>query len=108
MVALSIEKIDNLRNRETIESETFTMDFNEIIWIFRKYVLDSINFSQIKSSGFAFQIEMLCYLKKMGFKGIEIPTTFVNREKGRSKMGLTEAIQFLNTCLVLLMKRIRS
>ncbi|TLX81995.1 MAG: polyprenol monophosphomannose synthase [Thaumarchaeota archaeon] len=76
--------------------------------IFRKYVLDSINFPQIKSTGFAFQIEMLCYLKKKGFKGIELPTTFVNRKKGRSKMGLTEAIQFLNTCLILLMKRIRS
>ena len=59
-------------------------------------------------TGFAFQIEMLCYLKKKGFKGIELPTTFVDREKGRSKMGLTEAIQFLNTCLILLMKRIRS
>jgi dolichol-phosphate mannosyltransferase len=74
--------------------------------IFKKQVLESIDFSQIKSSGFAFQIEILCYVNKLGFKGVEIPTRFVNREQGKSKMGVKESILFLKTCLSLLTKRI--
>lgn len=72
--------------------------------IFKKHVLKSIDFSQIKSSGFSFQIELLCYLNAKGFSGIELPTKFVNRKKGKSKMGPIEAIQFVNTCITLLVK----
>jgi dolichol-phosphate mannosyltransferase len=74
--------------------------------IFKRNVLESLDFSQIKSSGFAFQIEILCHIKKLGFKGIEIPTRFVNREQGKSKMGAKESILFLKTCLSLLTKKI--
>ena len=73
--------------------------------IFRKNVLNSIDFTRIKSEGFAFQIEILCLLKRMGFKGIEFPTRFVNRECGKSKMSLNESIQFVKTCFCLLMNR---
>ena len=74
--------------------------------IFRKDVLNSINSAQIKSKGFAFQIEVLCLLKRMGFNGIELPTRFINRKKGKSKMNVTEAIQFVKTCIFLLTRRI--
>ena len=42
----------------------------------------------------------------MGFRGFEIPTTFVNREKGKSKMGINEAIQFTQLCWNLITKKI--
>jgi len=74
--------------------------------VFRKDVLNSINFSQIKSKGFAFQIEILCLLKRMGFNGVELPTRFVNRKEGKSKMDITETIQFIKTCILLLARRI--
>jgi dolichol-phosphate mannosyltransferase len=74
--------------------------------IFKKNVLRSIDFSKIKSDGFAFQIEMLCLLKKMGFRGFEFPTMFINRKKGKSKMGTNEMIQFIKICISLLMKQI--
>lgn len=74
--------------------------------IFKKNVLNSIDFSRIKSNGFAFQIEILCLLKKAGFKGLEFPTRFVNRKEGKSKMGINEAMQFIKTCFCLLTKRI--
>ncbi len=74
--------------------------------IFRKDVLNSINFAQIKSKGFAFQIEVLCLLKRMGFNGIELPTKFVNRKEGESKMDVTETLQFIKTCILLLARRI--
>ncbi len=74
--------------------------------IFEKSVLRSIDFSKIKSDGFAFQIEMLCLLKKMGFRGFEFPTLFINRKEGKSKMGINEMIQFIKICISLLMRKI--
>jgi dolichol-phosphate mannosyltransferase len=75
--------------------------------IFKKNVLKTINFSEIKSEGFAFQVELLCYLRRMGIKGIEIPTRFVNRTRGKSKMGFSESLQFIKMCYRLLLNRIK-
>ena len=74
--------------------------------MFKKSVLNAVNFSEIKSEGFAFQVELLCYLRRKGLHGIEIPTRFVNREIGKSKMGLGETIQFSKMCINLLRNRI--
>jgi dolichol-phosphate mannosyltransferase len=54
---------------------------------FRKEVLASINFNNIKSNGYAFQIEMTFKAWKKGFRIGEIPITFVDRVKGKSKMS---------------------
>jgi len=74
--------------------------------MFKKNVLNAVNFSEIKSEGFAFQVELLCYLRRKGLHGIEIPTRFVNREIGKSKMGFGETIQFTKMCINLLRNRI--
>jgi dolichol-phosphate mannosyltransferase len=74
--------------------------------MFKKSVLDAVNFSEIKSEGFAFQVELLCYLRRKGLHGIEIPTIFVNRKLGKSKMNLGELIQFSKMCVNLLRNRI--
>jgi dolichol-phosphate mannosyltransferase len=74
--------------------------------VFKNHVLKALDFSKIKSDGFAFQIEVLYHLNKLGFKGFESPTRFVNRKEGKSKMGFKETIQFVRACLSLLMKRI--
>ncbi|MFB5630841.1 MAG: polyprenol monophosphomannose synthase [Nitrosopumilaceae archaeon] len=74
--------------------------------MFKKNVLSMVNFSEIKSEGFAFQVELLCYLRRKGLHGIEIPTRFVNREIGKSKMGFGEIIQFSKMCINLLRNRI--
>jgi dolichol-phosphate mannosyltransferase len=74
--------------------------------IFKRDALNSLDFSKIKSDGFAFQIEVLYYLNKLGFKGFESATRFVNRKEGKSKMGFKETIQFVRACIYLLTKRI--
>ena len=74
--------------------------------MFTRNVLKTINFSEIKSEGFAFQVELLCYLRRKGLHGIEIPTRFVNRKLGKSKMGFGETIQFSKMCINLLRNRI--
>jgi len=60
--------------------------------------LEKIEFDKIKSDGFAFQIEVLYQLKQNGLRGLELPTRFVNRTKGQSKMGISEMIQFIKMC----------
>jgi dolichol-phosphate mannosyltransferase len=54
---------------------------------FRRKVLESINLDQVKSNGYAFQIEMNFKAWKKGFKVKEIPIIFVDRMKGQSKMS---------------------
>ena len=66
--------------------------------MFKRETLQSIEFDKIESDAFAFQIEMLYQLKQKGFRGLEMPTIFVNRKSGKSKMGGTEIMQFIKTC----------
>ena len=67
--------------------------------MFKKKTLERIDFKNIRSDGFAFQIEVLYQLKQLGMKGLEVPTVFVNRTEGSSKMGSSEMIQFITMCI---------
>ena len=67
--------------------------------MFKKKTLEKINFNKIRSDGFAFQIEVLYQLKQLGMKGLEVPTIFVNRTEGSSKMGSAEMMQFITMCI---------
>jgi dolichol-phosphate mannosyltransferase len=50
-------------------------------------VLRAMDFSKIRFSGYAFQIEMKYYAHLLGFKIKEVPITFTDRIKGQSKMN---------------------
>ena len=67
--------------------------------MFKKKTLEKVNFNKIRSDGFAFQIEVLHQLKQLGMKGLEVPTVFVNRTEGSSKMGSKEMMKFLTMCI---------
>ncbi len=54
---------------------------------FRRRVLESIDLDDIKSNGYAFQIEMTVRAWKKGFRIMEIPIVFVDRTEGSSKMS---------------------
>lgn len=54
---------------------------------FRKEVLQAINLDEVKSNGYAFQIEMTFKAWKKGFKIKEVSIIFVDRVKGTSKMS---------------------
>lgn len=54
---------------------------------YRREVLETIPLDQIKFKGYAFQIEMKFTAYKCGFKIIEVPVIFINRELGVSKMN---------------------
>lgn len=54
---------------------------------YRREVLETIDFNKIKFVGYAFQIEMKFTAVKHGFKVVEVPIIFINRELGVSKMS---------------------
>ena len=54
---------------------------------FRRAVLEAIDLSDVRSNGYAFQIEMTFRAWKKGFRIMEIPIVFVDRSEGASKMS---------------------
>ena len=54
---------------------------------FRRSVLEAIDFSRVRSNGYAFQIEMSYRAWKRNFRIAEIPIVFVDRTEGTSKMS---------------------
>ena len=54
---------------------------------FRRRVLETIDLSAIDSRGYAFQIETTYRVLRAGFRVVEVPIAFVDREQGHSKMS---------------------
>lgn len=65
-------------------------DCNSGFRCFRRDVLEKINPEKIKSKGPAIIQEVLFKAHLKGFKIKEIPITFVNRTKGKSKLGTSQ------------------
>jgi len=55
---------------------------------YKRKVLETLNLEGIQFVGYAFQIEMKYKAWKLGFKIVEVPITFKDREEGTSKMSL--------------------
>jgi dolichol-phosphate mannosyltransferase len=54
---------------------------------YQNTVLSRIDLNDIKFTGYAFQIEMKYTVSKLGFKIVEVPITFIDRQEGVSKMS---------------------
>jgi dolichol-phosphate mannosyltransferase len=54
---------------------------------FHRKVLESIDLSTVECSGYAFQIELTFRALRRGFRVVEIPIVFVDRQVGQSKMS---------------------
>jgi len=54
---------------------------------FRRKVLESVDLSDVRSNGYAFQIEMHFRVWRQNFRIVEIPIVFVDRTEGTSKMS---------------------
>jgi len=54
---------------------------------YKRKVLETIELDKIRFKGYAFQIEMKFTAYKCGFKLVEVPIIFINRELGTSKMS---------------------
>ena len=65
--------------------------------LYRKKVVDNLDFDEIKSKGYAFQLEVLAKAKQKGYKIGSIPIQFYDRESGISKLSKKESFSFLLT-----------
>jgi len=54
---------------------------------FHRRVLEAIDLGDVRSNGYAFQIEMSFRAVRKGFRPVEIPIVFTDRTSGESKMS---------------------
>jgi dolichol-phosphate mannosyltransferase len=54
---------------------------------FRREVLEAIHFDGVRSQGYAFQVELTYRAVQSGFKVVEVPIVFRDRQRGQSKMS---------------------
>jgi dolichol-phosphate mannosyltransferase len=60
---------------------------------YRREVLETIPLDRISSKGYAFQIETTYRAQRAGFRIVEVPITFADREVGHSKMSRTIVLE---------------
>jgi dolichol-phosphate mannosyltransferase len=64
---------------------------------FRREVLEAVDLDAVRTSGYAFQIEMTYRAMKKGFRVVETPIVFVERDTGVSKMSRRIVIEAVLT-----------
>jgi dolichol-phosphate mannosyltransferase len=60
---------------------------------YRREVLERIDLGAVRSRGYAFQIETTYRALRAGFRVVEVPVTFVDREVGGSKMSRSIVVE---------------
>ncbi|MDX6293154.1 MAG: dolichol-phosphate mannosyltransferase [Kribbellaceae bacterium] len=60
---------------------------------FRRETLVGIGLEQVASAGYCFQVDLAWRALKSGFRVVEVPITFVERERGQSKMSQSIVIE---------------
>lgn len=60
---------------------------------FRRETLEGIGLDQVASAGYCFQVDLAWRAIKSGFRVVEVPITFVERERGQSKMSQSIVIE---------------
>jgi len=60
---------------------------------FRREVLEAIDLPTVRSTGYAFQVELTYRAVRRGFRVIEVPIRFHDRRAGASKMSARIALE---------------
>jgi dolichol-phosphate mannosyltransferase len=60
---------------------------------FRRETLEAIDFDSVRSHGYAFQVELTYRAVRAGFRVLEVPIVFRDRQRGQSKMSWRIAIE---------------
>jgi dolichol-phosphate mannosyltransferase len=75
---------------------------------YRRAVLETIDLDAIHSKGYAFQIETTYRALRAGFRVVEVPIVFVDREAGGSKMSKTIVLEAVWKVPALRLARVRA
>jgi dolichol-phosphate mannosyltransferase len=62
--------------------------------LYKRSVIDKI-MSEVRSTGYVFQMEIIILAAKLGYSIAEVPITFVDRVYGESKLGGQEIVSYL-------------
>ncbi|MEU6082470.1 polyprenol monophosphomannose synthase [Streptomyces sp. NPDC047108] len=62
---------------------------------FRKETLERLGIDEVASQGYCFQVDMARRAVKAGFRVVEVPITFIERERGDSKMSRDIVVEAL-------------
>jgi hypothetical protein len=62
---------------------------------YRRCVLDELPMAEIASEGYCFQVDLAWRTWKAGYDVVEVPITFVERERGVSKMSRAIVLEAL-------------
>jgi len=73
--------------------------------VYKKEVLQGINFKKILSDGYSFQVEMVYLVKRAGFKILETPIVFPDRKLGQSKISRGEVASAIKNIIKLKTKK---
>jgi len=60
---------------------------------FRRETLEAIHFDSVRSQGYAFQVELTYRAVRAGFRVVEVPIVFRDRQHGQSKMSWRIAVE---------------
>jgi dolichol-phosphate mannosyltransferase len=92
-------KVENWPMNRIMMSYFASVYVNSILWTgirdctagfkcYTRKVLEAIDLDKIQFIGYAFQIEMKFTARRLGFKIVEVPITFIDRQFGESKMNM--------------------
>jgi len=81
----AVSRAGNLYARVILQSSTH--DLTGGFRCYQRRVLETIDLDAIQSKGYAFQIEVAYRTRRAGFRVVEVPIAFVDRERGLSKMS---------------------
>jgi dolichol-phosphate mannosyltransferase len=99
----------DVKRKLTSKGANFLADFllnpgvSDLTGSFRLYERRAIDriLPLVRSTGYAFQMEIVVLAKKEGFKVSEVPITFVDRLYGESKLGTKEIFLYLKGLVML-------
>jgi dolichol-phosphate mannosyltransferase len=74
---------------------------------FRRWVLESLDLSDVRAGGYAFQIELTYRTLRMGGRVVELPITFVDRTYGESKMSRAIVLEAVHQVPALRLRALR-
>lgn len=55
--------------------------------VYRRTVLEAVDYGGVASQGYCFQVDLAWRASRAGFRVVEVPITFTDRERGESKMS---------------------
>ncbi|MDP9100759.1 MAG: polyprenol monophosphomannose synthase [Actinomycetota bacterium] len=62
---------------------------------YRRGVLDALPLAAVASQGYCFQVDLVWQAWRSGYRVVEVPITFVERERGESKMSRSIVLEAL-------------